>query len=378
MKSISLALLLSAAILPSSASAEIKAGSVEISPFIGYNIFESRQNLEDMPVFGGRIGYNFTERFGIEAVGEFIRSNVDNKQLRFTQEGQFTSPKDQVDITMYHIDLIYHFMPSARFNPFIAAGYGAAHYSPKINNENMSVVNFGAGAKYWLNENIALRLDLRDSMIFDDQIHNLQATMGVVFAFGGTKKTEPTAVVSVKDSDGDGVEDGRDQCPDTPRGVTVDMEGCPIVAEKVVILVSEPKVEEKIKEKVKAATVAPKVIILAFEDVHFGFDQSDLKPEAQAVLKRNIQLLKENPKAKIRVAGYTSASGTKEYNQKLSERRAEAVKSYLISEGIIKPERLSTIGFGETYPATVEAAPTELYSPAAKSNMRVLFEIILE
>jgi OOP family OmpA-OmpF porin len=86
----------------------------------------------------------------------------------------------------------------------------------------------------------------------------------------------------------------------------------------------------------------------------------------------------ENPESNVRIAGYTSASGTKEYNQKLSERRAKAVEEYLIKEGFVSPERLSTIGYGETRPAEYEAAPTALYSKAAKANMRVLFEIIVK
>jgi outer membrane protein OmpA-like peptidoglycan-associated protein len=157
--------------------------------------------------------------------------------------------------------------------------------------------------------------------------------------------------------------------------------------EKIVIVAAEPMVEEKVvaavaetkvEEKVAAAAVEPKIIILAFEDVHFDFDKSTLKPEAQAILKRNIQLLKDNPKAKVRVAGYTSASGTEAYNQKLSERRATAVQEYLIKEGVITRDRLSTIGYGETNPAMYEAAPKELYSKEAKANMRALFEIIVE
>jgi len=150
----------------------------------------------------------------------------------------------------------------------------------------------------------------------------------------------------------------------------------PRVEEKVIILASEPKVEEKVVAL--AAEPKAKVIILAFEDIHFDFDKSTLKPEAQTILKRNIQLLKDNPKAQIRIAGYTSASGTEAYNQKLSERRANAVKEYLINEGVITRDRLSTIGYGETRPATYEAAPKELYSEAAKANMRVLFEIVVE
>jgi outer membrane protein OmpA-like peptidoglycan-associated protein len=147
-----------------------------------------------------------------------------------------------------------------------------------------------------------------------------------------------------------------------------------VVKEKVIIVAAEPKVEEK----VIAAAAEPKVIILAFEDVHFDFDKSTLTPEAQTILKRNIQMLKNNPKAKVRIAGYTSAAGTEEYNQKLSERRAKAVQEYLINEGVVTPERLSTIGYGETDPAMYEAAPKEIYSKAAKANMRVLFEIIVQ
>ena len=157
--------------------------------------------------------------------------------------------------------------------------------------------------------------------------------------------------------------------------------------EKVVIIVTEPMVEEKVvaavsetkaEEKVMVAAAEPKIIILAFEDVHFDFDKSTLKLEAQTILKRNVQMLKDNPKAKIRVAGYTSAAGTDAYNQALSERRAKAVQEYLINEGVITRDRLSTIGYGETNPAMYEAAPKELYSAAAKANMRVLFEIIVQ
>jgi outer membrane protein OmpA-like peptidoglycan-associated protein len=62
----------------------------------------------------------------------------------------------------------------------------------------------------------------------------------------------------------------------------------------------------------------------------------------------------------------------------LSERRANAVKAYLVNEGVIASDRLSTIGYGKTNPAVYEAAPKEVYSAAAKANMRVLFEIIVQ
>jgi OOP family OmpA-OmpF porin len=404
MKKVAPVMLVSLFLLPLTARAEIKAGSVEVNPFAGYNFFENRQNLENSVVYGGRLGYNFTNTFGVEAVGEFNKTNVDDKSETFRKEGMFTTPIDTVRITTYHLDLLYHFMPESKFNPFIAAGYGAAHYDPKINNKNMSVINYGVGAKYWVADNIALRADVRDNLIYDEKLHNVEVTAGVVFAFGGKSKAAPVAVAEPLDSDRDGVTDALDRCPntpvgvavdsngcpldsdkdgvadyldkcpDTPAGVAVDVNGCPPVAKQVVILASEPKVEER----VRVAAVQPAVVVLAFEDIHFEFDKSTLTPEAKTILKRNILILKENPHAKIRVAGYTSASGTDEYNQKLSERRAKSVQDYLISEGVITKERLSTIGFGEKRPAAYEAAPSDLYSDAAKANMRSLFEVIVE
>ena len=149
----------------------------------------------------------------------------------------------------------------------------------------------------------------------------------------------------------------------------------PKAEETVAAVVMEPKAEETVVAVVMETKAEEKVIILAFEDIHFDFDKSTLKPEAQAILTRSIQMLKDNPNSKVRVAGYASASGTGEYNQKLSERRATAVQEYLINEGVIGRDRLSTIGYGETNPAMYEAAPKEIYSMAAKANMRVLFEI---
>ena len=123
-------------------------------------------------------------------------------------------------------------------------------------------------------------------------------------------------------------------------------------------------------------TDEPNITVIVFEDIHFNFDRSTLTPESKILLKRNIQMLKDNPQSEVRIAGYTSASGGDEYNQALSERRATAVRQYLINEGLIAPNRLIQIGYGEDDPAIYEPAPKEIYSEAARANMRVLFEII--
>lgn len=335
-------------LVPPSARAEIRKGSFEVNPFAGYGLFETKQNLSNGLVYGGRLGYNFTGRFGLEAAMDFRNSSVDDPTLVGAAQGQYRSPMTDVDLTFYQLDAVLHFMPEGRFNPFVLVGTGAVNYSPRISDKDMSFVGFGVGAKYWLAERFAVRFDVRDNLVLDETYHNISATAGIVFSFGGGDEGE--------------VEQAAE-----PAEVKA--------AEKVVVVVAE---EPKVVEKVEVLAAEPKVVILAFEDLHFNFDKSTLTPEAQEILKRTARILKENPKAHIRIAGYTSAAGTGEYNQALSERRARAVKAYLVDERLVSPDKLVTIGFGETNPAEHESAPTDLYSEAAKANMRVLFEIVVK
>ncbi|MCR4295073.1 MAG: PorV/PorQ family protein [Elusimicrobia bacterium] len=129
---------------------------------------------------------------------------------------------------------------------------------------------------------------------------------------------------------------------------------------------------------VKKEPVILKSIVL--EDSHFDFNEYALKPEGMAALRENIQLLKENPEANVRVEGHTSLRGTAEYNQRLSERRASAVRDFLVAEGGIAQSRITTIGYGETRPEAHEVSPKKVNqgSAAAKTNMRVLFDITVE
>ena len=148
--------------------------------------------------------------------------------------------------------------------------------------------------------------------------------------------------------------------------------------EKIFVVVTEPMVEEQVEAAVSEANTQEKVVILAFEDINFDFEKSTLTPGAQRILKRNIQMLKDKPKTKVRIAVYTSASGTPDHKRKLGESRANAVQEYLISEDLITRDRLYTIAYGETNPTMYEAAPKEIYSKATKTNTRVLFEIIVQ
>jgi OOP family OmpA-OmpF porin len=99
-----------------------------------------------------------------------------------------------------------------------------------------------------------------------------------------------------------------------------------------------------------AAPAAPsesKKIVL--RGINFDFDKANIKKEFAPVLDEAAQILKDNPKVKVTVEGHTDSKGTDAYNQKLSERRAKAVKQYLVSRGV-EASRLDTVGKGEKEP----------------------------
>lgn len=112
------------------------------------------------------------------------------------------------------------------------------------------------------------------------------------------------------------------------------------------------KQAEEIKNDIPDANVervGEGIVIEFTNDVLFGFDQSNLKTEAQDNLDKLVVILNKYPDTNIEIHGHTDSKGTQAYNQALSERRASTVSNYLASEGI-DSQRLTTIGYGETQP----------------------------
>jgi OOP family OmpA-OmpF porin len=137
-----------------------------------------------------------------------------------------------------------------------------------------------------------------------------------------------------KDSDGDGVYDGIDQCPDTPRGTQVDSLGCPLPQPK-----SPPPMIRQLLEK--------KAVVL--EGLEFDIDRDTLRPASYATLDEVAASLKEWPDVRVEIQGHTDSSASAAHNQELSNRRAGSVRAYLVTKGI-SPSRLATKGYGEDHP----------------------------
>src|SRR2546430_1134930 len=93
------------------------------------------------------------------------------------------------------------------------------------------------------------------------------------------------------------------------------------------------------------------------KDVHFGFDRYDLDNEARDVLGRNLEWLRQNPRAKVELEGHCDSRGTIEYNLALGAKRAKTVKDYLVTQGIAA-DRISTISYGKELPLCHEENET--------------------
>ena len=138
-------------------------------------------------------------------------------------------------------------------------------------------------------------------------------------------KPEPVVAPSKPlDSDGDGVLDDVDKCPNTPRGAKVDREGCWVLS-----------------------------------ITYFDTGKWTIKREFFPSLNEVATVLKNNPDVKVVIEGHTDNRGTNPYNKKLSAKRAKEVQSYFIKSGVSR-ERLTPRGYGEARPVIPNTSPENM------------------
>jgi len=161
-----------------------------------------------------------------------------------------------------------------------------------------------------------------------------------VEALKGRVANVETAVNDLKkDSDGDGVSDQFDKCPNTPAGTVVDGSGCPLVI--------PPPIDTSLFVR-KGSMVGPAASTAAYSNIQFEFDSSVLKTSSYPVLDATSADLRAT-KASAELDGYASSEGTAAHNMRLSRDRANSVKTYLVNSGV-EARRLKVKAFGETHP----------------------------
>ncbi|MEN6488144.1 MAG: OmpA family protein, partial [Smithella sp.] len=288
--------------------AQVRPGSVTITPTIGGYMFEGNEDMDNSVSVGLRAGYNFTKYFGIEGYAHYVPTDIENSSTN-------------VDFLGYGLEGLYHFMPDSKFVPFFAIGVGGVHYSHATEDttdgkRDKITADYGVGVKYFVTENVALRADVRHVIPFDGVNNNLLYTVGLSFSFGGAKK----AVV--------------EEAKPAPAAPVEEVKPAPAAPVE-----EKSQVARDIEEKGKATL-----------NVEFDFDKSTIKKGFYKDIDDVVSVMKQYPDVNIEIAGHTDSIGTAAYNKKLSQRRADAVKKYMVEKGGIDAKRLTAVGYGEDKP----------------------------
>ncbi len=188
-----------------------------------------------------------------------------------------------------------------------------------------------------------------------------------------------TATQGCPDSDGDGVADKDDKCPDTPAGVTTGPDGCPTDSDGDGVPDNEDVCPNSAgpADKGGCPELDAATLKLLEEKVRFEFDQARVQEGYKQLLDSIVVVLEKYPDHVLLIKGHADYIGSAEYNQALSERRAQAVKDYLIERGVQNPDRLVTRGYGETQPLVKvnERLSKRRTESARAKNRRVGFEL---
>ena len=337
---------------PTGANAAPEGDYHWITPVAGWANFSNRifyptDSLKSAPIFGVRIGRAFQENWGIELAGAYSPTK------------EAAGLGRDVTYTNASFNLMYSPIRGRAGELYlaIAGGYSTRKNKDFIRRDG-GTFEQALGWRSWWNDKAGIRLEVRNSLNIARQRPersdkaDQHYLAGIDFAFGGKPKdTDGDGVPDKKDkcpntpagakvdatgcptdADGDGVWDGLDKCPDTPKGAKVDADGCPIV------------VTEKETELLDTG-------MIRLQNVNFETGKSDLLPESFPILDDVGPILRKWPQLQIEVGGHTDSRGTTARNQTLSEARANAVRNYLLKKfPDIVASQLSAKGYGESRP----------------------------
>lgn len=341
------------------------------------------KNDEPNPLFGVRYGH----RLGSS-------SNFFGDLVYGLYDGNRAGVGD-ADATTLRGGLEWLFSKQQRYNWFMSGGLGLINVDTDTGpNFTRPMASLGIGQAWEVGANDAFRWEVRADQSFGNDslpragLTNFQALLGYSWGLGAAPDSDGDGVPNRRDecpntprgaqvdskgcpldADGDGVFDGLDKCPGTPAGVKVNADGCPLDSDGDGIpdhldkcpTVPAPGTADGCPPKAAEPEPAPAAEPLVprkltLEGVNFDNDSATLRPDSIATLDAAAATLKEWGEVKIEVAGHTDSVDTDAYNLRLSQRRADAVRAYLIEKGIAA-ERLFAKGYGEAQPVADNRTP---------------------
>lgn len=381
------------------AEAETKEGEWYVGAGLGISEMEPNTNNTDYSIdderdFGGTVylGYTLDKRWSVEGY--------------YSDLGEVTlKPKGSIgygDVGVSALYYLYGNNSTSRrgLSAFVRGGIGRMRNDTNLPYRRDNDLHFmhGAGIEYGLANDVTLRagLDLydEDSRLF---------SVGLRIALNGEEKpvieppkdsdgdgvidakdqcpgtpqgevVDASGCVVIKDSDNDGVADPQDQCPGTPQGKEVDASGCAVIKDSDNDGIPDPNdqcPDTAAGEKVDAKGCVLETVI-ELKGVTFANNSAELVGESDKILDEMAETLKRYPEQRVEIAGYTDNRGSEKYNQQLSERRANAVRDYLIGRGVTA-DRLTARGFGEADPIADNAS-----AEGRSANRRVELHLLSE
>lgn len=353
------------------AQAAEEVGQAYIKGMGTYIVADDARAVDD-EVVGGLIGFGY-------ALSDHWNVELDINLLDLGGKGTVDGGEGAVgvldqDQTAINLNVMNLYNRSGVISPFLLAGIGVVNTDIDGNSDRDDLqlqAGFGALAKLYKS-----RLSLRAEMLYRWQDGGFQVdndrtvqgfdnsslsdwlvNVGFSVALGSKPApmaaAAPAAAVAAEpaaapppppppppaDSDGDGVIDEKDKCPDTPPGATVDADGC----EQISLLLT------------------------------FGNDSATLNAADKAQLDEVISRLKLRTKPiKLRIEGHTDSTGSEAHNQRLSERRASSVKDYIVAGGI-PADWMTTVGYGESRPVADNGT-----AEGRAQNRRVVLKRVFE
>lgn len=272
-----------------------------------------RSFLDDGSGFGGELGYRFSE--------------YNELRIQYTDLTIETDPNRYGDVEGSSVGLDLLHFPTKK-SLYVLGGFRELD----LEDDALSA-NVGLGYRLYLTDRFAAYAEAKGHYQFDDSQKDFSTTFGIMYFFGSNsakpapiKKatvapkpvTKPRPVV--KDTDGDGVIDANDQCPNTPTTDKVDSNGCTIFTEEM-------------------ATME----LL----VNFDNNKDEIKTQYLSEIERAVEFMKTYKHVNLTIEGHTSAQGNAAYNKALSAKRANAVVDLMVNTYGIDESRLTAIGYGE-------------------------------
>lgn len=316
---------------------------------------------------GLSFGIPVTRGFAIEIAGHGYSVRQDRDRSLYDRGGMLG-----VDALFGRRDWFKHTL--------LILGTGLAWEDIQLEDHFSPYLTAGAGlALKLLPSGLAARVEVRGTAIFNDGavadrdvLYDGSVRLGLELPLGDAPAlpappparpavapvARPSAPPSplLPDADGDGVPDGGDRCPGTPPEVPVDLYGCPPDADRDGVADALDRCPDSFPGmRVDAAGCAvSQDLVLA--GIDFAPNSAELTPEARVLLDRLARALIAQPTARALITGHTDNVGAQDYNLALSQRRAEAVREYLIRAGV-EAARLTAEGYGEFQPIADNGTP---------------------